>query len=134
MRSTKALLCVALAGLVGLGSAAPVQADDGEPYPSVALRLYDDAWYEGWTRLFSKSDYDFDYSDNDEASSVENFTVVAWVLFDDADLRDRRYCIRPGEVVPDLGAPQYKFNDKVSSVLKLSRATCDEYPPFYPGP
>ena len=68
---------------------------------------------------------------SDKISSIRNLDSVAWVLFDDKNYQDRRYCIRPGESVPDLGAPMWKFNDKTSSVLRLTTASCTGYPAFY---
>ncbi|WP_062433304.1 hypothetical protein [Herbidospora daliensis] len=68
---------------------------------------------------------------NDEASSLTNNDWNAWVVFDDKNYRDRRYCIRPGESVPSLGAQQFKFNDKISSALRLESASCAGYPAFF---
>ncbi|GIH22793.1 hypothetical protein Aph01nite_11030 [Acrocarpospora phusangensis] len=132
MRSIKALSCAVLAAALGLGPASPAQATT-RAYAADSLKLYDDAFYEGYWRLFPHTNHYFDYEDNDEASSVENNTPSAWVLFDDVGFKDRRFCIRPGEKVVHLGAPAYKFNDKVSSVLRLGSPSCGDYPTFFSG-
>lgn len=65
-----------------------------------------------------------DVSFGDKTSSVMNRTSVAWVVYDDHDYRDRRFCLPPGVSVRDFGADAYKFNDKASSARRMSSAAC----------
>jgi hypothetical protein len=130
MSRIKALLCAAAAGVLGLGPVSPAHAATSTKNSVEYLELYDNAWYEGvgWGR--KDSDYNFSFWRNDEASSARNNTSVAWVLYDDTYFEDRRFCILPHQEVPDLGAPAYKFNDKISSVEKLATGSCAGYPTF----
>lgn len=69
-------------------------------------------------------------SNSDEAHSLYNRTGYNWVIYDDKnyDKSDRRFCVRPNSRVSDLGASQFKFGDKISSVEKLSGACPAEIP------
>lgn len=133
MSSIRALLCTAITVMLGLGLASPAHAATSTEHDLPYLYLFDDAWYEDIYDVFDDNDGNFDFWSNDEASSAKNYSGVAWVLYDDTYYRDRRFCIRPGEEVPDLGAPAYKFNDKISSVKKLATASCEGHPAFYSG-
>ncbi|MBB2912336.1 hypothetical protein FHS43_003616 [Streptosporangium becharense] len=62
---------------------------------------------------------------------VPEATGFGWGLFDDAYFQDRRFCIRPGERVARLGDAPWRFNDKVSSILRTSDHTCAGWPTFY---
>lgn len=108
-------------------TAVPAHAD--EPYS--ALVLYYDGWFEGYPIIRYDSDPAMSNFASDEASSVKLYGPYAWVLYDDKHYKDRHYCIRPGEKVEHLGAPQWKFNDKISSVKRLSTGSCAGYPTFY---
>ncbi|WP_204043928.1 hypothetical protein [Acrocarpospora phusangensis] len=116
---------LAVAVLVGVGVSAPAQGRSGGLWNS------NDSWYEGYSRIFGGSNANMPSYYSDKISAIRNYDSVAWVLFDDKYYEDRRFCIRPGESVPDLGAPQWKFNDKTSSVLRLTTASCAGYPAFY---
>jgi hypothetical protein len=68
---------------------------------------------------------------SDETSSIRNESPVAWVLFDDREFEDRRYCIRPGEQVDDLHDRTWRFGDKTSSIMRLTSASCAGFPAFF---
>jgi len=126
-RGTRLLASIAAAAAVFAGTAGastPAQAS------TAGLFAANDSWYQGFSGTITETWSNLGY-DSDKYSSVRNEDSVAWVLFDDKYFRDRRFCIRPGESVPDLGAPLWKFNDKTSSVLRLSTASCEGYPAFY---
>ena len=103
--------------------------------PSNSLCLWDDTSYTDTRKDTTVSDSHMHLPPyiigfNDKASSVRNNTQYAWVLFDDDTYEDRRYCLKPGLRIYHLGLDQWKFNDKVSSVLKLSTGSCGSYPVF----
>ncbi|KAA9375415.1 hypothetical protein F5972_27005 [Microbispora cellulosiformans] len=128
-RLTRTITCLAAAAAVaGTITAAPAAHAELKPGEWAGLYLYDDSWYEGEHRVFTYSNGSIGFSDR--ASSIVNNTWLAWVVYDDRDFRDRRYCIRPWEKVDVLGAPQWKFNDKISSVQLLNSYNCDGYPTF----
>lgn len=83
----------------------------------------------GWVRV-PASDPDLSIF-SDKTSSLTNNDRMAWVVYDDKQYRDRHYCIRPGETVPNLSSSRWKFNDKISSVKRLDTASCAGYPAFY---
>ncbi|WP_062348870.1 hypothetical protein [Herbidospora yilanensis] len=139
---SKRLLGAAVVALGVLGAASPAQA---VTLDFRTLYLFDDAGYEGakvpvqtleWNELgqfwvyrqVSKPEFP---TFNDKTSSLINNDWRAWVVFDDKNYQDRRYCIRPGETVPNLSAQQFKFNDKISSALRLEGASCAGYPAFF---
>jgi hypothetical protein len=131
MSVIKALLGTAVASVLGLGPASAAHAATFIDHHNLPyLYLFTDSWYEDIYDVYPDSEDNFSYSDNDEASSAKNLSAVAWVLYDDTYYRDRRFCIRPGEEVPDLGAPAYEFSDKISSVKRLDTASCAGYPTF----
>ncbi len=66
----------------------------------------------------------------DKASSVDNRSSSAWVLYDDSGYKDRRYCISPGQRINDLHAQAWKFGDKISAIKRLSGTSCAGYPTF----
>ena len=67
---------------------------------------------------------------NDKASRLWNkYTCNAWVVYDDSNFGDRRYCIRPRQTV-DLHREQWNFGDKISSIRKLGNGSCSGYPTF----
>ena len=54
---------------------------------------------------------------------MKNRTSVAWIIYDDSGYDDRNYCIRAGGSVKSL-KDKWNFNDKTSSIERLSRARC----------
>jgi hypothetical protein len=67
---------------------------------------------------------------NDKASRARNdYSCNAWVLYDDVNYADRRYCIRPGQNI-DLHDSRWNFGDKISSIRKLGNGSCIGYPIF----
>lgn len=130
LRKTRTVACLAIAAaIVGItGTATAAHADLGVGDPA-GLYLYEDSWFEGelYVRTYSTNLHE----SSDRASSIENNDWSAWVVYDDRNFQDRRYCIRPWEKVNVLGAPQWKFNDKISSVKRLNSYDCDGYPTFY---
>ncbi|MCC5577113.1 hypothetical protein IMZ11_15920 [Microtetraspora sp. AC03309] len=136
---------VSAAALGVFGAATPAQATDDDYY---TLVLHDDAGYEGWRRVLQKlvwhpelgaegmwvvtptSEPDLG-GFSDKTSSLVNNDWMAWVVYDDKNYRDRHYCIRPGETVPNLSSSRWKFNDKISSAWRLNTASCAGYPAFY---
>ena len=123
LRSLISVAAVTTATLTTL--VAPAHAEAGP------LVLYTDSFFEGYPLTYWHSDPAMSYGTSDKASSVKNYDDVAWVLFDDKQYRDRRYCIRPGEEVARLGADALRFNDKISSVYRMPTADCGQYPAFY---
>ena len=133
---------VSAAAMLGVsGVAAPAHAVDEQWH---TLVLHEDAGYEGGVRamytVVSNDAYDRVYmptsspdlgSFSDKTSSLTNNDWMAWVVYDDKQYRDRHYCIRPGETVPNLSSSQWKFNDKISSAKRLETASCAGYPAFY---
>jgi hypothetical protein len=99
------------------------------------LWLYQDWNYKGKSRLFTDSWSNLadviEWNWSDKTTSVRNADTVAWVLYDDRGFRDRSYCIRPGERVIDLQPNPWRFNDKTSSIKRLSTASCSGYVAFY---
>ncbi|GAA2904811.1 hypothetical protein GCM10010517_70930 [Streptosporangium fragile] len=128
-----AITGTALALSVGFsGAASPAQAEEK------GLQLYASNEFEGSTRVWSDSvprlkNYDAinGYTWNDMAASVKNTDDVAWVLYDDSDYRDRRFCLRSGESVTWLEHEQWRFNKKTSSIRRLTLNSCVGYPAFY---
>jgi hypothetical protein len=130
LRKTRTVACLAIAAaIVGItGTATTAHADLGVGDPA-GLHLYEDSWFEGehYITIYSTNLH----GASDRASSIENNDWSAWVVYDDRNFQDRRYCIRPKEKVNVLGAPQWKFNDKISSVKRLNSYDCAGYPTFY---
>ncbi|WP_156046093.1 hypothetical protein [Herbidospora cretacea] len=134
------LVGAAVVALGVLGLAAPAQADD----TFRTLYLFRDAGYEPAPEGLYRIGYN-EYNVwayihdprgdlaglSDKASSLINRDWNAWVVYDDKWFRDRRFCIRPGESVPNLSAAQWKFNDKISSAQRLDSASCAGYPAFF---
>jgi hypothetical protein len=94
------------------------------------LYLSKDRDHRGETRIYTTSRSSFGGGFSDEASSAENYSSLAWVLFDDENYRDRHYCLRPHEIVYNLHDPAWNFGDKVSSALRLNTSSCAGYPTF----
>jgi hypothetical protein len=69
-------------------------------------------------------------SAGDKASSARNDDTVAWLLFDDKNFSDRRYCLAPRHYVKDLHYASWNFGDKISSVKRLTTSSCSGYPTF----
>ncbi|NEY32592.1 hypothetical protein GTU99_10375 [Streptomyces sp. PRKS01-65] len=69
-------------------------------------------------------------SAGDKASSAKNDDTVAWLLFDDKNFSDRRYCLAPGYYVKDLHFGSWNFGDKISSVKRLTTSSCSGHPTF----
>jgi hypothetical protein len=115
----------AIAGAAVLGFAGPSQA-------AGQLVLFDNRNTSGSAHGFESSDANICdlVCASDRASSVENTMSVAWVLYDDSGFGDRRYCIKPGQVINNLHASAWNFGDKISSVRKLGTASCSGYPTF----
>ena len=67
---------------------------------------------------------------NDKASSVRNGSDNAWVLYDDANYDDRRYCIFAGQRIENLHDSRWNFGDKISSIQRLPGNSCAGYPTF----
>ncbi|WP_214108032.1 hypothetical protein [Acrocarpospora catenulata] len=127
-RSIRALASIATAAAVFASVVATSQPAQASFH---GLWNADNSWYQGDSRIFTTSKDALPSYYSDKISSIRNLDSVAWVLFDDKYYQDRRFCIRPGESVPDLGAPMWKFNDKTSSVMRLNTASCSGYVPFY---
>lgn len=67
---------------------------------------------------------------NDKTSRVKNqYACSAWVLYDDKNYEDRRYCIKPGQEI-DLHDSRWNFGDKISSIKRLATRSCSGYPTF----
>lgn len=95
------------------------------------ITLHEHTGYRGYSiNLWSSDSNLWNRSFSDATSSVENKSAVAWVLYDDSGYSDRRYCIKPGQTISNLGADAWKFNDKISSVKELGSASCGNYPTF----
>ncbi|WP_327047959.1 beta/gamma crystallin family protein [Microbispora sp. NBC_01189] len=118
---------VSAATTLGFGASTPAQAG------ILKLILHEDAGFEGGYRILDALDPE--HPDlawfSDKTSSIVNNDWSAWVLYDDKNYQDRRYCIRSGETVPNLSSPQWKFNDKISSARRLNTRSCAGYPTFY---
>lgn len=112
---------------IGL-SAAPNEVDAGW-YP---LRLWEHTNYNGVDINLYESYSELRWSKgfNDLTSSAYNLDSVAWVLYDDTNYGDRRYCIEPGQKIANLHAAAWNFGDKISSAKRLSTASCGNYPRF----
>lgn len=117
------VVAVAAAGLVATASPAAAATD---------LSLYWNQNYAGtvFFTTVSNSNLDRVFQAGDEASSVDNTTGVAWVLYDDAGYSDRQYCIKPGQRIGNLHNAKWKFGDKISSVKRLGTSSCSGYPQF----
>ena len=86
--------------------------------------LFDDTGFADRRKRFTVSHDDMnDFDFGDKASAVKNRTSDAWVIYDDDGYDDRNYCIPAGGTVRSLG-DKWSFNDKTSSVERLSRASC----------
>jgi hypothetical protein len=115
---SRPLAVVALAAavlVVGLPSQANADPDDCPPN---RLCLWHNQNFEStlFHRVASSSGLG---SNSDEAHSVFNNSQNAWILYDDSGFSDRRFCVRPGTRVSDLGSQAVKFGDKISSVQRL---------------
>ncbi|GAA2904806.1 hypothetical protein GCM10010517_70920 [Streptosporangium fragile] len=106
------------------GAAFPAQAQ------VTGLRFYEDDDFKGEVKSYYATQW-YLWEWNHWASSVRNSDDVAWVLYDDWDYADRRFCLRSGEEVKRLGDEQWRFNDKTSSIRRLSTNSCAGYPAFY---
>lgn len=87
--------------------------------------LFDDHSYGDRRIALSASEDNMrDVDFGDKASSVMNRTSSAWIIYDDKDYADRRFCLPPGVGVRDLGVEAMKFNDKTSSARRAGSASC----------
>ena len=95
-----------------------------------SLRLASDQRMQGDARTYNRSEENLG-GFGDEASSVQNTDRSrAWVLYDDKDYGDRRFCIRPNQTINNLHSAQWRFGDKISSVRRLGTSSCRGYPTF----
>ena len=86
--------------------------------------LFDDTGYADRRKRFTVSHSDMDDFDfGDKASAVKNKSSDAWIIYDDSGYDDRNYCIPAGGKVRSLG-DKWDFNDKTSSIERLSSASC----------
>jgi hypothetical protein len=91
--------------------------------PENWLCLFDDTGYGDRRIALQTSENDMnDVNFGDKTSSTVNNTAHAWVLYDDHDYGDTRFCVAAGYVVDDWH--DYGFNDKISSARPLSTAYC----------
>ncbi|WP_062435791.1 peptidase inhibitor family I36 protein [Herbidospora daliensis] len=126
-RLIRTTLALALGTAVLGSTAAPAHA---EPIEIPYLILFHHQWFQGRSIVLTQPTSHLG-GDSDEATSIINNDGVAWVLYDDDSYGDRRYCIRPGESVLNLGDDRWKFNDKITSALPLESASCGKFPPFF---
>ncbi|WP_327049343.1 beta/gamma crystallin-related protein [Microbispora sp. NBC_01189] len=126
-RTLRTLLATAALATAAIGvNVAPAHAG------WIGIILYEDSGYKGYPHAYTTSRLGlYGWWENDEASSVKNVDLFAWVLYDDVDYKDRHFCIRPGEWVENLGSSPWKFNDKISSLKRLTTSSCAGYVPFY---
>jgi hypothetical protein len=118
----------AVAGLLLAVPAVPASAAIDQCHTGQMCFWHDQA-YNGTFFQLTGSDADLG-SNSDEAHSLYNRTSANWVVYDDKnfDKGDRRFCVRPNRRASDLGASQFKFGDKISSVERLSGGCPAEIP------
>jgi hypothetical protein len=120
--ATVAITCAALGSALAFATPAHAAAD--------GLYLAEDSFLHGELRYYGNSRSGIG-GFSDEASSLFNDSTSAWVVYDDKNYKDRRYCIRPGERVNNLHWASWKFGDKISSIRRLNSDSCAGYGPFY---
>ncbi|GAB3993252.1 hypothetical protein GCM10028771_17790 [Nocardioides marmoraquaticus] len=106
----------------------PAQADTDQ-CDSGQMCFWHNQSYGG--RFFYRTSSDGDLGgDSDEAHALYNRTSKNWIVYDDKnfDSSDRRFCVRPGRRVADLGNSSLKFGDKISSAKKLTGGCPAEIP------
>jgi hypothetical protein len=118
----------AVAGLLLAVPALPASAAIDQCHTGQMCFWHNQA-YGGTFFYRTSSDLDLE-SNSDEAHSLYNRTGYNWVVYDDKnfDKDDRRFCVRSNHRASDLGASQFKFGDKISSVEKLTGACPAEIP------
>ncbi|WP_055550094.1 beta/gamma crystallin-related protein [Streptomyces sp. NBRC 110028] len=126
MKTMTALLVAAAATTAILTTAPAAQADAAAGH----LLLGRDQNLTGTVWAHSSSIANLGSSEGDKASSAKNEDSRAWVLYDDKNYKDRRYCLTPGRYIRDLHSDPWNFGDKVSSVRRLGTASCAGYPTF----
>lgn len=95
-----------------------------------SLRMARNQGQSGEVHTYSGSQADLGHF-GDEASSVKNTDAShAWVLYDDDNYKDRRFCIRPNQSINNLHDSRWNFGDKISSVKRLKSSSCAGYPTF----
>lgn len=114
-------------GMGATAEAAPAQAGG---VTATTLELYSDFDYDthwlhgGVVRYFTASSDDLERAQvGDAISSLKNTTPSAWVVYEHQDFKGAAYCVKAGQQIPDLRA-KHSFNDKMSSVKRLSQASC----------
>jgi len=126
MKTITALLVAGAATAAVLTAAPAAQADAA----AGQLLLGRDQSLTGTVWSHRSSIANLGSSEGDKASSAKNEDSVAWVLYDDKNYKDRRYCLTPGRYIRDLHGGSWNFGDKISSVYRLSTASCAGYPTF----
>lgn len=137
-RPLRILIVVATAALTLTVAGPPAQADYGDEnslvlyYDEFFQGRYPMHYYETVRRLFP--------GESDEASSLRNFSNVAWIVYDDTGWRDRAYCIPPRHEVPNLGAMHLAFIEPFLGRHRPPHPTVSEFPsgrfarpPGHPG-
>jgi hypothetical protein len=85
--------------------------------------LFDDTSFEDRRIALKQSENDMNDIDfGDKTSSTKNNTDDAWILYDDHDYTDTAHCVPAHSWVSDWSGAG--FNDKTSSVKRLSTANC----------
>ncbi|RZU48832.1 peptidase inhibitor family I36 [Krasilnikovia cinnamomea] len=128
--SRAALVLAGAAAVVGLGasgaSAAPTHPGAATADSPLILGEHQSLSGQNWPFWVSNPRINPD----DEATSLYNRSDVAWVLYADPNYTGRRYCITPGRRISDLDSQQWRFNDQITSVKRLSGTSCAGYPTF----
>lgn len=118
-----AVTLMILANATQSASAAIDQCESGR------MCFWHNSSYEG--TFFSRTESDGDLGSNsDEAHSLYNRTGSNWIVYDDKNYStsDRRFCVAVGSRASNLGASQFSFGDKISSVKRLPGACPAEIP------
>ena len=120
------------------GGAAPARGAPAQDAPAQGAAAADELILGrhqnlgGTTWRFTANDANTSDRGSDEASSLRNVsTTVAWVVYEHYDYQGRGYCVDAGETVPDLHLSILGFGDRISSVRKIDRGECFNYPQFY---
>jgi hypothetical protein len=102
--------------------------------PGAALNLYANRNSTGAYYPATAADADLHQTPNsgnfnDKASRARNsYACTAWVLYDDVNFSDRRFCIKPMQNI-DLHDSRWNFGDKISSIARIG-SSCSGYPTF----
>jgi hypothetical protein len=117
-------------GMAATAEAAPAQTDG---VTATTLELYSDFDYDthwlhgGVVRYFTSSSDDLERAQvGDAISSLKNTTPSAWLIHEHQKFKGATYCVKAGQQIPDL-RKKHNFNDKMSSVTRLSQSTCAGY-------